>query len=99
MKVGADRRGVWTTRAKGPTESPTFRQGQIFISDSPTTDTISISVLENRTGQNLGKVTIELAYLFKLPDNKFSDMEWPLQTETTSLEGSSLRLSARLFSY
>ena len=45
VKVGADRRGVWTTRAKGPTESPTFRQGQIFISDSPTTDTISISLL------------------------------------------------------
>ena len=97
VRVGSDRGKAWSTRAKGPTESPTFRQGQMFISSSPATDNINISVVDNKSGQSLGKVSIQLAYLFKLPDNKFSDMEWRLDTE--SQEEISVRLSAKLFSY
>ena len=99
VKVGQDRRGLWSSRAKGPSENPAFRQGQMFTSSSPSTDTLNISVIDNKSGHSLGRINIQLSYLFSLPENKFSDMEWPLQTETTSLEGSSLRLSARLFSY
>ena len=71
----------------------------MFLSSSPSTDTINITVLDNKSGNSLGRLNIQLSYLFSLPENKFSDMEWALQTDTTSLEGSSLRLSARLFSY
>ena len=99
VRVGQDRRGGWTSRAKGPSENPAYRQGQMFTSSSPSTDTINISVIDNKSGHSLGRVNIQLSYLFGLPENKFSDMEWPLQTDTTTLEGSSLRLSARLFAY
>ena len=99
VRVGQDRRGGWTSRAKGPSENPAYRQGQMFTSSSPSTDTINISVVDNKSGHSLGRVNIQLSYLFGLPENKFSDMEWPLQTDTTTLEGSSLRLSARLFAY
>ena len=99
VRVGQDRRGGWTSRAKGPSENPAYRQGQMFTSSSPSTDTINISVVDNKSGHSLGRVNIQLSYLFSLPENKFSDMEWPLQTDTTTLEGSSLRLSARLYSY
>ena len=97
VRVGTDRRGIWSTRAKGPSECPTFRQGQMFISNSPTTDTINISVVDIKSGQSLGKVNIQLAYMFTLPDNKFSDMEWRLDTD--SQEETSIRLTAKLFAY
>ena len=99
VKVGQDRRGGWSSRAKGPSENPSYRQGQMFISNSPSTDTINITVLDNKSGHSLGRLNIQLSYLLSLPENKFSDMEWPLTTDTTSQEGSSLRLSARLFSF
>ena len=98
VKVGQERRGGWSSRAKGPSESPSYQQGQMFISPSPSTDTINITVLDIKSGHSLGRLNIQLSYLFGLPENKFSNMEWPL-TDTTSQEGSSLRLSARLFSY
>ena len=101
VRVGNNKRNVWSSKVKGPGVSPSIKQGSIFLSTNPSTDTINISIEDSRSGQVLGKVSIQLSYLMKLPGTRINNMKWSLDTGliNNGEEESSVTLSAALIAF
>jgi len=99
IKVGSQQKKPFSTKPRGPTESPVFKEGHYFLSQTPTNDRISVQVVDHKSGSLLGKVNIKLTYLMQLPDNHFSNMEWRLEGTSMSQADATITLSAKLHSY
>jgi len=99
IKVGSQQKKVFSTKPRGPTESPVFKEGHYFLSSSPTNDSIIIQVVDHKTSSVLGKVSIKLSYLMQLPDNHFSNMEWRLEGTQAGQTDATVTLSAKLYAY
>ena len=101
VRVGNTKRNVWSSKVKGPGVSPSIKQGSIFLSTNPSTDSINISIEDSRSGQVLGKVSIQLSYLMKLPGSRINNMKWSLDTGliNNGEEESSVTLSAALIAF
>jgi len=99
IKVGSQQKKPFSTKPRGPSENPVFQEGHYFLSSSPCNDTISIQVVDHKTGSVLGKVSIKLTYLMQLPDNHFHNMEWRLDGAMAGQMDSTVIVSAKLYGY
>jgi len=99
IKVGSQQKKAFSTKPRGPTENPVFKEGHYFLSQTPTNDRINIQVVDHKSGSLLGKVSIKLTYLMQLPDNQFSNMEWRLEGGTVGQTDATVTLSAKLHTY
>ena len=101
VKMGNEKRGALTSKIKGPSYSPSFKQGFVLMSNNPATDNMTVSVEDHRSGAVLGQVTIQLSYIIKLADTRFNNMKWYLDTGLGNSvpDDCSITLSAALFSY
>eukprot|EP00092_Neocalanus_flemingeri_P079322 GFUD01098807.1.p1 GENE.GFUD01098807.1~~GFUD01098807.1.p1 ORF type:complete len:632 (+),score=144.85 GFUD01098807.1:357-2252(+) len=99
IKVGSQQKKGFSTKPRGPSENPVFKEGHYFLSQTPSNDSINIQVVDHRTGALLGKVTIKLSYMMQLPDNHFSNMEWRLEGTMAGQTDATVTLSAKLYEY
>jgi len=93
--IPCDRYESYTTKPRGPSEDPVFKEGHFFLSKNPTTDSIAVQVIDVKTGLVMGTACLSVTYIIRLPDKQFTRMEWKL--ENTSNPGATIVLSAKLY--
>jgi len=86
------------SKPRGPTDQPVYQEQQYFLSSRPTTDFLLVSVVDQKSAAVLGRVTVQLAFLLRQPNNRFCDMEWRLEGGAGQSE-SFVTLSAQLWQY
>lgn len=95
--VPSERFDAFTTKPRGPSEDPVFKEGHIFLCRNPALDSITLQVVEQRTDLILGTVCIKISYIASLPDKQFSKMSWKLSNSISPL--AAVTLSAKLYAF
>lgn len=99
IKIGSQQKKPFSTKPRGPTTNPVFKEGHYFLSNSPVNDSISIQVIDHKSGAMLGKISVKLTYLMQIPDNHFNNMEWRLEGGPFGQVEPTITLSAKLYEY
>lgn len=84
------------TAVRNKTRDPIFEEGFMFLSDNVEAESISVEVVDSKSGEALlGRVKVPLSALKHSPRNQFFDMDFDLEDGPS--QDAKITLSAKLF--
>ena len=87
---------VEETAVRNKTRDPMFEEGFMFLSDNVDTESISVEVVDSKSGEALlGRVKVPLSALKHSPRKEFFDMDFDLEDGPS--QDAKITLSAKLY--
>lgn len=84
------------TTVASKTSNPVYEESFLIESFEPATDVLNMEVVDNKTKESLGKLTLAIQDIIDWPGKEFANQEFPL--ENLSSAEPKIKLSAKLYS-